>query len=87
MPRSKKGSPAAAREDVHVGDRIIAVAQKDGPAVPVHVDRLAQAVALIRGPAGTTVRLTIVAPGEDDSQARVVSFVRGELKTTRPEPD
>lgn len=81
------GSPAAAHKDVHAGDRIIAVAQEDGPAVPVQVDRLAQVVALIRGPAGTTVRLTIVGPGEDDSHARVVSFVRGELETTRPRPE
>jgi peroxiredoxin len=33
-----------------------------------------------RGPKGTTVRLTIVPAGEDDSHARVVSFVRGEVK-------
>ena len=35
---------------------------------------------LIRGPKGTTVRLTIVLVGEDESLVRVVSFVRGELK-------
>ena len=29
---------------------------------------------------GTTVRLTIVSAGEDDSRARVVTFVRGEVK-------
>jgi thiol-disulfide isomerase/thioredoxin len=40
---------------------------------------LAQAVALIRGVAGTTVRLTILPAGADDSQALVVSFARGEL--------
>jgi hypothetical protein len=74
------GSPAAAQRDIHVGDRIIAVAQDTGPAVPVQSRTLAQAVALIRGPAGTTVRLTIVSPGEDDSRARIVSFVRAELK-------
>jgi len=37
-------------------------------------------VAAIRGPKGTTVRLTIVSSGEDNSRARVVSLVRGELK-------
>ena len=73
-------SPAAAQTDLHVGDRIIAVAQDTGPAVPVQSSTLAQAVALIRGPAGTTVRLTIVSPGEDDSRARIASFVRAELK-------
>lgn len=73
------GLPAAAQKDIHVGDRIIAVAQDTGPAVPVHGGQLAQAVALIHGPAGTTVRLTIVSAGEDDSRARDVSLVRAEL--------
>ena len=74
------GSPAARQKDIHVGDRIIAVAQDTGPAVPVHGGKAAQAIALIRGSAGTTVRLTIVSSGEDDSRARVVSFVRAEIK-------
>jgi hypothetical protein len=68
---------------VYVGfdDRIIAVAQDTGSAVPVQSEKLAPAAALIRGPAGTTVRLTVVSSGEDDSRARIVSFVRAELKT------
>lgn len=63
-------SPAAAQKDIHVGDRIIAVAQETGPTVPVHGggEKAAQAIALIRGPAGTTVRLTLVSSGEDDSR-------------------
>jgi len=75
------GSPAAAQKDIRVGDRIIAVAQETGPAVPVQSATLTQAVGLIRGTTGTTVRLTIVSPGEDDSRARIVSFVRAELRT------
>ena len=43
-------SPAAARKDIHAGDRIIAIAQGQEPAVPVQVGNLAQTVALIRGP-------------------------------------
>jgi len=74
------GLPAAAQKDIHVGDRIIAVAQDTGPVVPVQGGKLAQAVALIHGPAGTTVRLTLVSPGEDDAHARVASFVRADLK-------
>ena len=74
------GSPAAAQKDIHIGDRIIAVAQDKEPAVLVTSGKLAQAVALIRGPAGTTVRLTIVSSGEEESSARIVSFVRAELK-------
>src|SRR5437879_10805223 len=73
-------SPAAAQKDIHVGDRIIAVAQDQEPAVQVQSGKLAQAIPMIRGPKGTTVRLTIVPFGEDDSRVRVVSFVRGELK-------
>jgi thiol-disulfide isomerase/thioredoxin len=73
-------SPAATQKNIHVGDRIIAVAQGNEPAVQIEGRRLAQAVPLFRGPKGTTVRLTVVPFGAEDSQARVVSFVRGELK-------
>ena len=75
------GSPADAQKAIRVGDRIIAVAQETGPAVPVQSGTLTQAVGLIRGPAGTTVRLTIISPGEDYSRARIVSLVRAELRT------
>ena len=71
--------PAAAQKDIQVGDRIIAVAQDTGPAVLVHGGQFGQAVALMRGTAGTTVRLTLVSSGEEDSHARVVSLVRAEL--------
>ena len=71
-------TPAAIQKDIHVGDRIIAVAQDQEPAL--QVTNIAQTARSIRGPKGTTVRLTIIPAGEDDSHARVVSFVRGELK-------
>ena len=77
-------SPAAAQKSLHVGDRILAVAQDKELPVQLQGGNLAQAVPLIRGPEGTTVRLTIVPAGEDDSQARVVSLVRGELKALAP---
>lgn len=73
-------SPAAAQKNIHVGDRIIAVAQDKDPAVEVQSGKLAQGVSLIRGAKGTTVRLTIVPVGEDESAVKVVSFVRGEIK-------
>jgi peroxiredoxin len=73
-------SPAAAQHDLRVGDRILAVAQENEPAVRVRSGMLAQTIPLIRGPQGTTVRLTIVSSGEDESRARVMSFVRGEVK-------
>jgi predicted metalloprotease with PDZ domain len=74
------GSPAAAQKDIRAGDRILAIAQGDGPATDAKDMKLAKVVELIRGRAGTTVRLTIASPGEDDAHARVVSVVRAELK-------
>jgi len=71
-------TPAAAQKDLHVGDRIVAVAQDKEPAV--QVQNIMQTARSIRGPKGTTVRLTIIPAGEDGSHARVVSFVRGEVK-------
>lgn len=71
-------SPAAAQHDLRAGDRILAVAQEKEPAIPV--ENLAQTVRLLRGPQGTTVRLTVFSAGEDESRARVVSLVRGEFK-------
>ena len=73
--------PAASSKAIHVGDRIIAVAQgDDGPDVPVKRWGITEVVRHIRGPKGTTVRLTIAPAKKDDSQALVVSLVRGELK-------
>jgi thiol-disulfide isomerase/thioredoxin len=71
-------TPAASQKDLHVGDRIVAVAQDKGPTV--RVQTIIQAAQLIRGPKGTTVRLTIIPFGENDFDAREVSFVRGEVK-------
>jgi thiol-disulfide isomerase/thioredoxin len=74
------GAPAASSHAIHVGDRIIAVAQENGPAVQVKGLKISEVVPLIRGPKGTSVWLTIVPANKDDSQAYVVSLVRGELK-------
>jgi len=73
-------SPAAAQKSMRVGDKIVAIAQDKEPLVQFQSGQLAQAVRLLRGAPGTTVRLIIVPAGEDDSHTRVVSFVRGELK-------
>ena len=70
-------SPAAVGKSIHIGDRVIAVAQGNEPGVEVKT--LRQAVSLIRGPKGTTVRLTITSGSGDDSTPRVVSFARGDL--------
>lgn len=71
-------TPAAGQKGLHVGDRIVAVAQDQEPAV--QVQNLIQAARSMRGPKGTTVRVTVITAGEDESRARVVSFVRGEIK-------
>src|SRR5580765_5854925 len=63
-------SPASASKEIHVGDRILAIAQDKEPAVEVENGRLAEAVHLCRGPKGTTVRLTIVPAGEDDFKSQ-----------------
>ncbi len=73
-------SPAAAQKSMRVGDKIVAITQDKEAPVQVQSGKLAQAVRLLRGAPGTMVHLTIVPAGEDNSQARVVSFVRGELK-------
>ena len=73
-------TPAASQKDIHAGDRILAVTQDRGSAVPVEGGKLDQAVDLIHGPAGTIVYLTLVSAGEDDPHARVVRFVRAALK-------
>ena len=80
VERILPNSPAAASNTIHGGDRILAVAQDREPAIEVTNGRLADAVRMFRGPIGTTVRLTVVPAGEDNSKARVVSFVRGEIK-------
>jgi hypothetical protein len=74
------GSPAAHQKDLRAGDRVLAVAQETGPAVPVASGQMRQAVAMIRGAEGTIVRLTVVSPDEPESSACVVSLVRANLE-------
>src|SRR5579872_4230922 len=74
-------SPAALSGAVTDGDLIVAVAQSNAP--PVYVtnwDSVSDAVALIRGPKGSVVHLTIIPQATNSSQERVVSLVRGELR-------
>lgn len=73
-------SPAAAQKDIHPGDRIIAITQGDGPAVDAKDLTSAKIIESIRGQPGTTVRLTLVGRGDDNSRARTVSVVRAQLK-------
>lgn len=71
--------PADKSKKIKVDDRIVAVAQADGPFVDVIEMNLNKAVALIRGPKGTEVRLAI-SPADDRSARNVVTLVRDEIK-------
>lgn len=74
------GGPAARSGLLKPGDRIVAVAQGGGEPVDVVDLPLPQAVELIRGPKGTTVRLTLIPSGADDSTRKTVSLIRDEIK-------
>ena len=73
------GSAASFNKAVHLGDRILAVAQDKESPVKVKGMSVSQVVSLIRGPKGKAIRLTIVPAGKTESQAREVSVVRGSL--------
>jgi cytochrome oxidase Cu insertion factor (SCO1/SenC/PrrC family) len=71
-------SPAALANAFQPDDQIVSVAQgADGEFSEVRGLTLAGAVAEIRGPIGSTVRLSMIPNGE--SEQRIVSLVRGEL--------
>jgi carboxyl-terminal processing protease len=74
------GGPAERSKQIKEKDRIVAVAQSNGPPVDVVDMRLDKAVQLIRGPKGTEVRLTIVPAGASASTSKVLSLIRDEIK-------
>jgi C-terminal processing protease CtpA/Prc len=73
-------SPAALSKAIHPGDRIVAIAQDGGDPVEVKGMNLVQLAGLIRGPKGTSVRLSILPTGNENSEPKVVKLVRGKLK-------
>ncbi len=75
------GGPAARSGQLKVGDRIVGVAQENGDMTDLIDMPLPQAVELIRGKKGTTVRLTIIPAGAaDDATRKTVLIVRDEIK-------
>lgn len=75
------GGPAAKTGQLSVGDRIVAVAQGNGPMVDVMGWRIDDVVQLVRGAKGTTVRLdTIPAANGIDGAHRIVEIVRDRVK-------
>ena len=75
------GTPPARSGLLKPGDRIVAVGQADQKPVDIVDMPLSDAVKLIRGPKGTSVRLTIIpAAAADDSIHKTVMLVRDEVK-------
>jgi thiol-disulfide isomerase/thioredoxin len=75
-------SPAGAQNELHAGDRIVSIAESNAPAVLVQAGKadLPHAMVLLQGAKGTTVRLTFVPSGKDDSQTQIVTLVRGDVR-------
>jgi len=74
------GGPAARSGLLKLGDRIVAVGQSSGEPVDITDMPLSRAVELIRGPKGSTVRLTILPVGAaDGSLPKTISLVRDEV--------
>jgi carboxyl-terminal processing protease len=74
------GGPAAHSGELKVGDRIVGVAQGNGEFTDLVDMPLPQAVEMIRGKKGTTVRLTIIPATASDATRKTVSLVRDEIK-------
>ena len=74
-----KPGPAMNSKKIKVGDRIVAVAQSNAPPVDVVEMNLNKVVAMIRGPKGSQVTLTIVS-SDTTSDRRDVTLVRDEIK-------
>lgn len=75
-----KPGPATNSKQIKPGDRIVAVAQGDGPVVDAVEMALNKVVQMIRGPKGTEVRLTVQPANADASDRFVVSLIRDEIK-------
>jgi endonuclease YncB( thermonuclease family) len=74
------GGPAEQTGELSVNDRIVGVAQGDGPFEDVVDMTLDQVVKRIRGGRGSTVRLRVLASGSPNaSRPKVISIVRDEV--------
>lgn len=76
------GGPAAKSKLLNPDDKIIGVAQgEDGEFIDIIGWRITEAVKLIRGPKGTTVRLQIIPAKSDvNGQIKEISLVRDKVK-------
>jgi len=73
------GGPAAKSGKLEEKERIVGVAQGDGPFVDVVEMNLNKTVRLIRGEKGTPVRLAVI-PAVEDTPRREITLVRDEIK-------
>ncbi|KIO77189.1 peptidase S41 [Pedobacter lusitanus] len=74
------GGPAFKSKLLHAGDRIIGVAQETGDFEDIIGWRLDNAVAKIKGPKGTKVRLKIIPVGHDmSSKPVIVEIIREKI--------
>ena len=80
------GGPAERSEKLHEGDKIVGVAQGDGPFVDTVNTELDKIMEMVHGRSGTVVRLQMI-PGnsKDPSKRRVVTLVRREVRLTEGE--
>jgi len=74
------GGPAEHSQQLHAGDKILAVAQGKKDFVNIEGMKLRNSVKLIRGPKGTLVRLLIQPADSEPSDRRIVELFRDEIK-------
>lgn len=74
------GGPAEKSKKIKEKDRIVGVAQADGPSVDVVEMSLNKVVQMIRGPKGTEVNLTVQPANTDASERYTIKLVRDEIK-------
>ncbi|HUR46066.1 MAG TPA: S41 family peptidase, partial [Candidatus Saccharimonadales bacterium] len=73
--------PAARSKQIKTGDKVVAVSQDGRKPIDVQDLPLNKVVDLIRGPKGSSVQLTFIPSGAQDSSLRkTVSLVREEIK-------
>ena len=73
------GGPADKSGQIAIDDKFVAVAQGDGEFVDIVGWRLDNAIQLIRGAKGTTVRLKIVSKGQDIASPKIISIEREKI--------
>lgn len=74
------GGAAELSGQIKRGDKILGVAQADGPLVDVMEMEVREIVKLIRGPAGTKVRLHILRRSKKENQRLMIDLTRAKIK-------